>query len=262
MAFPSTTVSMSQMNTERGLAANTTVSINNTEVKQMAYQYNQPSSTSVNFAQWRSKNGFSNQYTFTIGWDRQSTASGPGVAATATYYWGYDDVAGGTHDAGHDPVTNMMGRCPINYPNRYQTGIYNYATASRGVVPLLNFKALRRTSPSSTGSVAAPGPGPLGLEYGGDLNVPKTYPSSTANGGWTTMNIANPAYNTNFPRASATFSMFTNFTYLSPGWFSVNWNWAGQPAWAGNGTFYPFGPAPTSPAFPATGSTSNTVTFT
>ena len=50
MAFPSTTVSMSQMNTERGLAYNTTVSINNTEVKQMAYQYNQPSSTSVNLA--------------------------------------------------------------------------------------------------------------------------------------------------------------------------------------------------------------------
>ena len=92
--------------------------------------------------------------------------------------------------------------------------------------------------------------------------MPNTYPSSSANGGGTTMHIVNPAYNVNFPRASATFSMLTNFTYLSPGWFSVNWNWASQPAWAGNGTFYPFGPAPTSPAFPATGSTSNTVTFT
>ena len=39
MALPATLVSMSQMNTERGLPAGTTVSINNAEVKQMAYQY-------------------------------------------------------------------------------------------------------------------------------------------------------------------------------------------------------------------------------
>ena len=88
MALPATLVSMSQMNTERGLPAGTTVSINNAEVKQMAYQYT-PGTTSVNFAQWRNKTGFSNQMTFTIGYELQTTAAAPASPAAATYYWGY-----------------------------------------------------------------------------------------------------------------------------------------------------------------------------
>ena len=138
MAFPSSSVSMSQMNTERGLGATTTVSINNTEVKQMAYQYT-PGTTSVNFAQWRNKTGFSNQATFTIGYELQTTAAAPASPASANYYWGYGFVGVSPFPGtGNDASEGSMGRMPLMYPGGYATGLYNVAGGTRTSNPLLS----------------------------------------------------------------------------------------------------------------------------
>jgi hypothetical protein len=98
------------------------------------------------------------------------------------------------------------------------------------------------------------------------INGGGTYPATFTNAGWTTMNITNPAYNVNYPRASATFSSFMGPFQISgtptPGSASCTFSWTNQPAWANNtSNMYPFGPTP-SGTFPSTGSTTNTLTIT
>jgi hypothetical protein len=261
MAFPSSSVSMSQMNTERGLGATTTVSLNNTEVKQMAYQYT-PGTTSVNFAQWRNKTGFSNQLTFTIGYELQTTAAAPASPAAANYYWGYGYVGVAPFPGtGNDASENAMGRMPLMYPGGFATGLYNVAGGTRTSNPLLSLYGIYCRSNSPTGS----GSGPWALS---DLtmrfrhtHLPAggTYPATFTNAGWTSINISNPAYNVTYNRSSSTFS-----SYMGPFQFggsaSATFSWSGQPAWAPTNR-YPFGPTP-SGNFPSTGSTTNTLTIT
>jgi len=261
MAFPSTLVSMSQMNTERGLPSGTTVSINNAEVKQMAYQYT-PGTTSVNFAQWRSKSGFSNQMTFTIGYERQDTASGPGVAAASTYYWGYGYVGVSPFPGtGNDASEGAMGRMPLMYPGGYATGLYNVAGGTRTSNPLLSLYALYCRSASAPGSTVGPwSNSSLTLSFRHTtLPAGGTYPATFTNAGWTSMNITNPAYNVTYNRSSATFNSYMG-PFVYGGSANCTFTWASQPAWAPTNR-YPFGPTP-SGNFPSTGSTTNTVTMT
>tara|TARA_B100000900_G_C20586506_1_gene719820 strand:- start:1866 stop:2672 length:807 start_codon:yes stop_codon:yes gene_type:complete len=268
MAFPSSSVSMSQMNTERGLPSSTSVSINNTEVKQMAHQYT-PGTTSVNLAQWRSKSGFSNQATFTIGYEQQTTASGPATPASSSYYWGYGYVGIAPFPStGNDASELAMGRMPLMYPGGFATQLYNVAGGTRTSNPLLSLYQLRCNSSSIPGSSAGPwGPSTLFMEFRHQgINGGGTYPTTFTNAGWTSINITNPAYNVTYNRASATFGSYMGPFVISgtpiPGSASCSFSWTGQPAWANNvNNMYPFGPTP-SGTFPSTGSTTNTITIT
>ena len=261
MAFPSNSVSMSQMNTERGLGATTTVSMNNTEVKQMAYQYT-PGTTSVNLQQWRNKTGFSNQCTFTIGYELQTTAAAPASPAAASYYWGFGYVGVAPFPGtGNDATEQSMGRAPLFYPGRYNTQWYNVAGGTRTSNPLLSLYGLYCRSPSTSGTSSGPwGLSSLTMRFQHTvLPAGGTYPQNFTNAGWTNINITNPAYNVTYNRSSATFS-----SYMGPFQFSgsasCTFTWTGLPAWAPTNR-YPFGPTP-SGNFPATGSTTNTLTIT
>ena len=266
MAFPSNSVSMSQMNTERGLGATTSVSINNTEVKQMAYQYT-PGTASVNLAQWRNKTGFSNQATFTIGYELQTTAAAPASPAAANYYWGYGFVGIAPFPGtGNDATEGSMGRMPLMYPGGFATGLYNVAGGTRTSNPLLSLRGLYCKSSSTTGTASGPwGLSTLLLDFRhNNILGGGTYPQTFTNAGWTSINITNPAYNVTYNRSSATFSSFMGPFAISgtplPGSASCSFTWSGLPAWAPTNR-YPFGPTP-SGNFPATGSTTNTITIT
>ena len=259
---------MSQMNTERGLTSTSSVSMNNTEVKQMAYQYT-PGTTSVNLAQWRNKTGFSNQLTFTIGYEQQTTAAGPATPASSNYYWGYGAVGIAPFPStGNDSGDGTMGRMPLMHPGGFATQLYNVAGGTRTSNPLLSFRAIYSKSPSVPGASAGPwGPSTLLMDFRhSPINGGGTYPATFTNAGWTTMNITNPAYNVNYPRASATFGSYMGPFVIggnpTPGSASCNFSWTNQPAWANNtSNMYPFGPTPSS-TFPSTGSTTNTLTIT